>query len=556
MRSKLSVLTIFFLLFVSVYAWGDQKFGPNVETDTTYYPTIQNFFLSPFQLTDYNFLGGGARARGMGGAFLAISDDPSAASWNPAGLTQIDKPQMLLNFSSYRHHLDYTTSGLTANYENSSKLKRDNNSISFASVVIPFKIREKELVGSVLFQKLADIYQENKYVFILDNALTLNNDQSGYDTLSNYVMNQLNDKTTGSLNAVSVSCGGKIYKSLSLGLGVNIYGGNFITDDDFFYSTADSSMLGYPVVDTTGLNGDRFRPHIKSNYSGVNLTFGAMYKLNKLSLGGVVKTPFTLKEKNDLKIYTDVMEDGILLESSSILVSPFFYTDRKWKMPIMVGFGSSYKMNALTLSADIEYRGYSKTEVTYRGNIANPTGEEVTTGGYVTNKWWGKEGVTPPSVSILGWRNITQLRIGGEYILNTKYGKVPVRVGFRNDPEPYSSQTNPNEVYMRMIMDTSDPTDTVYTPKFIQSEFGTKQGSWINGKIISLGTGMEWTQIKLDITYEYATYPDVKDEITTARRRYYLGTTELVQPLERNSFSRQQTNNHYGRLMVSFTGMF
>jgi hypothetical protein len=319
-------------------------------------------------------------------------------------------------------------------------------------------------------------------------------------------------------------------------------------------------MYGYPIVDTTGLNGYRFRPHIKSNYSGANLTFGAMYKLNKFSLGAVVKTPFNLKEKNDLKIYTDVFQSGVLLETPSILVSPFFETDRKWKMPVMIGFGGSYQMNALTLSADIEYRGYSKTEVTYRRNIANPTDVEVTTGGYVTNKWWGKEGVTPPSVSSLSWRNITQLRIGGEYILNTKYGKIPVRAGFRNDPKPYASQTTPDEVYMMMIMDASDLKDTVYTPKFIQSDFGTKKGSWIDGKIISLGTGVAWTQIKLDITYEYATYPDVKDEITTARRRFNGGIelpdSSSPKPLERHSFSRQETKNHYSRLMISFTGMF
>jgi len=97
--------------------------------------------------------------------------------------------------------------------------------------------------------------------------------------------------------------------------------------------------------------------------------------------------------------------------------------------------------------------------------------------------------------------------------------------------------------------------DTVYTPKFIQSDFGSKNGSWIDGKIISLGTGVAWTQIKLDVTYEYATYPDVKDEITTARRRFNHGI-ELSQPLERHSFSRQETKNHFSRLMISFTGMF
>jgi len=38
--------------------------------------------------------GFGARALGMGGAYIAVADDATAASWNPAGLAQLDKMQL------------------------------------------------------------------------------------------------------------------------------------------------------------------------------------------------------------------------------------------------------------------------------------------------------------------------------------------------------------------------------------------------------------------------------------------------------------------------------
>lgn len=38
-----------------------------------------------------NPVGSGARAIGMGGAFIGIADDATAASWNPAGLIQLEK---------------------------------------------------------------------------------------------------------------------------------------------------------------------------------------------------------------------------------------------------------------------------------------------------------------------------------------------------------------------------------------------------------------------------------------------------------------------------------
>jgi len=39
-------------------------------------------------------LGSGARAFGMGGAFLARADDATAASWNPAGLSYLRNPEI------------------------------------------------------------------------------------------------------------------------------------------------------------------------------------------------------------------------------------------------------------------------------------------------------------------------------------------------------------------------------------------------------------------------------------------------------------------------------
>src|SRR5207344_3431549 len=49
-------------------------------------------------------LGSGARAFGMGGAFLARADDATAASWNPAGLSYLRVPEVSLagNRTLYR----------------------------------------------------------------------------------------------------------------------------------------------------------------------------------------------------------------------------------------------------------------------------------------------------------------------------------------------------------------------------------------------------------------------------------------------------------------------
>jgi hypothetical protein len=54
--------------------------------------------------------GFGAKALGMGGAFVSIADDASAVYWNPAGLYQLDRRQALLMHSQrFGGLVDYST---------------------------------------------------------------------------------------------------------------------------------------------------------------------------------------------------------------------------------------------------------------------------------------------------------------------------------------------------------------------------------------------------------------------------------------------------------------
>jgi hypothetical protein len=59
--------------------------------------------------TAANFLkiGIGAKAKGMGGAFVGLADDPSAIYWNPAGLSQLDYPQVMFVHNQWAQDIRY-----------------------------------------------------------------------------------------------------------------------------------------------------------------------------------------------------------------------------------------------------------------------------------------------------------------------------------------------------------------------------------------------------------------------------------------------------------------
>ena len=55
-----------------------------------------------FESFNFGFTGNGARARGMGNAFLAVSDDITGVGWNPAGIFRIESPMLGFSFGSLR----------------------------------------------------------------------------------------------------------------------------------------------------------------------------------------------------------------------------------------------------------------------------------------------------------------------------------------------------------------------------------------------------------------------------------------------------------------------
>jgi hypothetical protein len=56
---------------------------------------------------DFLKIGIGAKARGMGGAFVGLADDPSAIYWNPAGLSQLDCPQVMFVHDRWAQDIRY-----------------------------------------------------------------------------------------------------------------------------------------------------------------------------------------------------------------------------------------------------------------------------------------------------------------------------------------------------------------------------------------------------------------------------------------------------------------
>ena len=73
-----------------------------------------------FSQFQFNFITPGARATGLGGAFIGLADDATAVESNPAGLTQLYDSEVSLEFK----HIAYVTEQIFENLQYDTSITR------------------------------------------------------------------------------------------------------------------------------------------------------------------------------------------------------------------------------------------------------------------------------------------------------------------------------------------------------------------------------------------------------------------------------------------------
>jgi len=331
-------------------------------------------------IENWNLVGAGARALGMGGAFIAIADDATAASWNPAGLAQLEKPEGSLVTKFKANKLSTEIPGF-------EDISWSYFLLSFGSAAYPLKIGERNLVGAITYQRQLEDYFNWDYEA----------DTSGTDFYwGNFTADEsFKSELRGGIDTFSPAFGIQVIPQLSLGATFNIWMRGYSLNRDFNYS------FDSDVWDTS------FSEWKKSEYSfsGFNLLLGGLGEFKPVKMGAVLRTPLSLSKKGDYSDNTGLNN----------------YSDKdlgKIKFPFTFGFwGAVQPTENLTLALDFDVRPYSN--VTFE----DPSGRDWTYFDYES-----------------GWTNsdtladCNQIRLGAEYVFITPQGVLPLRAGFRTDP--------------------------------------------------------------------------------------------------------------------------
>ncbi len=266
-----------------------------------------------------SFFGMGARAMGMGGAFLGVADDYTALYWNPAGLAQIHRIEL---YGSLSHDRLQNKAGYNGIQTTDSRSKSRLHALGLA---YPVPTERGSLVLGFGYNRTHSF----------DGLMTVASMLSASEQFEAW------ETESGGLGTYSLGGAIDVSPSVSLGTALDIW-----TGDDAYsweYSVSRSQdPFSYRYLDT--IDGD---------YSGLGLKFGALVRAHpSLRLGLTISSPVTFHIDEAWTQQTDTLASTYYDDGS------FEY---KMTTPYRFGFGGSFDLWPVRLAADVEYMDWSQT---------------------------------------------------------------------------------------------------------------------------------------------------------------------------------------------------
>jgi long-subunit fatty acid transport protein len=338
-----------------------------------------------FRSFSFSFLNPGARSTAMGGAFIGLADDATAAEANPAGLTILTRPEVSLE---YRHTEvnpnELNFANIVAVKDNFNVLIATTNSIkdqdqpSYVSVVFP--------AGSWTFGfSRQEVVKEDA---IVEEAILLPIFLEGIGTLDAFI--DSNGSVQQDIVNWNFAAGVKLSESFSIGGTVR-------------YSTLDWNTDVTNVVSVPALP---IIPPFLGSHTNIDDTDNAW----GFNVGALWKSPhasFGLVYKKNPKFEVTEVEDGLLIPGETRSFANVL------RVPDNIGGGVAVKPNDnLTITGDVVYIKFDQLTDDFQA------GHNIFTLGYTNDnlKYEVKNGV--------------DYKIGTEFVVFVRNVPVALRAGY------------------------------------------------------------------------------------------------------------------------------
>lgn len=346
--------------------------------------------------TAFTIQGTGSRAVGVGGAFLALADDATAVSFNPAGLAQLIAPE----FSLVTESLDRQQSfrGFKSGTEDLSDSSVKDNRLSplFFSATLPFRTANRTVVVTFAYQRVVD------FNFEASRGVDLRSSNLG---TARRVTNSVNQD--GAINVWSLGVGAELTPRILLGASINLWRGEWDLASKQSYSDSPA-----------------FLSITQNNvFRGVNVNAGALWRSDRLNVGLAYRSGFRAEYRIDGSF-------AALDDQNRPVTFPAQQGQLDLAWPDAIGLGLAWKPHdRFTVTADSVRTRWSGTVIrgSFLAKDAGGTTTDLSLDG--ANFFdYSKTSKTPDTKDLRG--GVEWIAFLGDRLI------VPVRAGIFREPQP------------------------------------------------------------------------------------------------------------------------
>jgi hypothetical protein len=388
----------------------------------------------------FNPVGAGARGAGMGGAFIAVADDGTAASFNPAGLTLLRRKELAVVVFNSRL-VSTTTEEFPTRQTLSDRMI--HTVPEFVGFAYPFELHGRHTTLQLSYQRAVDLFGRGmaSVAFSMPAALL---EKHGLPPMPAEYYVRVNSEQGGALHTATLSAAHEISDRLSFGVAFNIWIGDWRAAgtrnvDVCGEIVRNSAMAQYPLIQEFYDWESHCLPYAEHNFTqdhnllGVNLNIGVLFRASKISLGGILRRPFAarhrLYEHGDGYIWIDDQYEN---KNEDALIN----TTLRW--PWSAGVGAAYRpVRGLTLSGECTLTSWSRMiidDVPYKALLTDyyPDLEPTVTKYLFVDRNF-IDLFPAPMTKV---KDTGSWRFGIEYLLNLPCFVLPLRAGVFQERSP------------------------------------------------------------------------------------------------------------------------
>jgi len=343
-------------------------------------------------------VGSGARALGQS-AFIAVADDATAASWNPAGLIQLERPEFSFVAARLKSIYDFDSHDPDVMIGSESW---SDSEVNFASVTFPFNLWGRNIVASLNYHQVYDFGLEASFGMI------------GRGVAGSVIPMKINVEAEGAVAATSLAFGFAVTPSLSLGMAANRYGDR-IGHSTSWEVTTEATGKGM-VRGVLPVRFDYEATEEFDDFEAMNYTLGLLWDLweregQRLTVGVVYHTPYTASVDVTTRIRTVTTVPGVTTTEEYVTEE-----DLDIDFPCSLGAGLNFRFSdAWSMACDVQWTDWSEFEQEGEsGERASPIGG-------------GPTGELDDTIAV---------RLGTERLFFLRDSVVALRAGVFRDPRP------------------------------------------------------------------------------------------------------------------------